>query len=218
MEGKPLVESGYDEVFLAEAEDCAEGSRYGAEIRAPALRVGAALCAVWAASAAVEAFVSERGTYYRHRALDGNGKVTKKELQKIRDEPKIWRKLDRLVKCFCADGIKAHSRYGDLKALLTLRDATISEGAEHLAFDDWPSQIKSKHRERIPFRAETGLDWTSRVFHEDTAAWAAETCRAILAEADRHVPRLPQSLERKAQVGGACEASTPLPEPLRTGS
>ena len=201
MEEKPLVVSGYDEVLLAEAEDCAERSRYGSEVRVSALRVGAALSAVWAACAAVEAFVSERGAYYRQAGSDGQKRISKKELAGIRNEPRTSRKLNRLVKCFFAEGLKEHPRYPDLQALLALRDATVRGNAEHLAFDDWPEEMKPKYRERIPVRAGSGLDWTSRVFNEDTAAWAAGTCRAILSEAGKHVPKPPKALVRKVHVG-----------------
>jgi len=201
MEEKPLIVSGYDEVFLAEAEDCAERSRYGSEVRVAALRGGGAMSAVWAACAAVDAFVSERGAYYRYWASEGQKKLSKKELAGIRAEPRTWRKLNRLVKCFHSAGLKEHPRYRDLQALLVLRDATVRGNAQHLAMDDWPEAMKPKHRECIPVWADSGLDWTSRVFHEDTASWATETCRAILSEAGRHVPRPPRGLVRKVHVG-----------------
>jgi hypothetical protein len=205
--------SGYDEVFLAEAEDCAERSRYGAEVKVSALRIGAAISAVWAAAAAVDAFVSERGAFYRRYSLEGHRQISKKTFRKILEDPKAWRKLNRLVKWFHTPGLKGHPAYGELRAVLALRDATVRGNAEHLATDDWPPGIKPKLRDRIPVRADLGLDWTSWVFHEDTANWATETCRAILTEAGKHVPPPPTGSVRKGHNGPKAEMPQPKPSP-----
>lgn len=198
--------SGYDEIFLAEAGDCAERSRYGSEVKVSALRVGAAVSAVWAAGAAVDAFVSERSGFYRLNDNQGRKSLSKKDLVRIQEEPRAWKKLNRLVKCFHSPGLKTHPRWRDFRALLALRDATVRGNAEHLVTDDWPPGIKPKLRARIPVRADLGLDWTSWVFHEDTAAWAADTCRVMLAEAGLHVPKPPKGAVRNVHKAVSGEA------------
>jgi hypothetical protein len=213
MKDRDLMMSGYDQVFLAEAEDCAERSRYGAEVKVSALRLGAAVSAVWAAAAAVDAFVSERSAFYRRYALEGHRRISKKTFRKILEEPRSWRKLNRLVKWFHEPGLKAHPAYRDFRAVLALRDATVRGNAEHLATDDWPPGFKPKFRNRIPVRADLGLDWTSWVFHEDTANWAAETCRAILVEASKHVPPPLTGAARKVHNGPREEIPQAEPPP-----
>jgi hypothetical protein len=180
--------SGYDEIFLAEAGDCAERSRYGSEVKVSALRVGAAVSAVWAAGAAVDAFVSERSGFYRLNDNQGRKSLSKKDLVRIQEEPRAWKKLNRLVKCFHSPGLKTHPRWRDFRALLALRDATVRGNAEHLVTDDWPPGIKPK------------------VFHEDTAAWAADTCRVMLAEAGLHVPKPPKGAVRNVHKAVSGEA------------
>ena len=177
---------GYDEVFLDEARACVTRSQQGAKKSNSALQAGAAGSAVVAACASVESFVSERTAFHAKRAGIPFGLA-----DQITGSAKVFQRLNWLVKHFDGEGLTGHTDYEPFQAVVALRNCIVHRKAEYLVTADWPPEIEEKHRSHIPYGTGADLDWTSRVFHEDVAAWAVAIVERLLSAASVQVSRPP---------------------------
>jgi hypothetical protein len=168
-EVKILIE-GFDRIFLAESRKAA-GRAWEGLARGDAPEVaGATAAAVLLAAAACEARLSEYVTKYE-------GAIGASVVAEIRDEDKAleqWRILlkNRAPTFRCGDS----GAYRALGCLFELRNLVAHRNARYFLLGAWPDELKDCVRQKaIPVHRSAEIDWTSGVYVQQVAAWAAET-------------------------------------------
>ncbi|HEY6091834.1 MAG TPA: hypothetical protein VIV83_07575 [Gemmatimonadales bacterium] len=178
-----LIE-GFDEVFLAESLRAADRATEAMKASDAPGVAGATGAAVLLATAACEArlseFVSTHETSIGAAAVD----EIRRPSRDRGDAAKQWRLLlaNRASTFDCENS----HEFKALRCLFVLRDLVAHRGARHLRLGEWPEQLTRYNciaEKTIPVDETDGVDWTSAVYVQRVALWAAETAQKWLAVA-----------------------------------
>jgi len=177
--------SGYDRVFLQEAERSSARARQGRQDADSRTEAGGAAAAILCAVAACEAYLSE----YLAR-LELARDTLDADLASIRDDSDSLRQWNQLLKHQAPDfAVGSRREYLALGCLLQVRDLVAHRHARTLPLGSFPTSLSDCVRQRVvPVYKAPGADWTSVVFVVEVAEWAARTAGAWLDIADATLP------------------------------
>lgn len=172
-----VLVSGYDSVFVKEAERSAVRAEQARGDGVPILEAGAAAAAILCASASCEAAVSE----YLAK-LEFAGTRTPAEILAIRNHPDAATQWKMLLKLLAPNFALGSSReFLALGCLVELRNLVAHRNARTSPVGTFPLSLSNCVRQRVvPVRPAANADWTSVIFVAEVAAWAATTARAWL--------------------------------------
>jgi hypothetical protein len=190
-----LTVSGYDRIFLAEAQLAALRA-VESHSQSMALReAGAAASAILCAAAACEAWVSE---YVVVEEALGDPKAEFIALRTERDALRQWKGLIKIrIPSFDCG---ASAEYRAVGCLLKLRDHVAHRSARFAPLNSFPKKLDSCVAQgTIPVRKAEGTDWTSVIFVHEVASWAAQTAGAWLDFADNEVAS-PRVRDRRSEM------------------
>jgi hypothetical protein len=171
---------GFDQVFLAEAMRSGHRAKQALQRKNAPEVAGATAAAVLVAAAACEARLSEYVTSHEGEL----GATIVSQLRSEQDALEQWRVLLRQRDSTFRPGDSRE--YQALCCLFQLRNLVAHRNARYRPLDEWPDELDDCVRQKaIPVHRGKGIDWTSAVYVEQVAEWAAKTAFEWLALAAR---------------------------------